>query len=141
MLPNVSFFPDMVHFAPDEIPVLNEIMDDLNYLGFELSDLGSGTYAINGVPAGIEGLNPEKLLTDLLHSAIDKGSKVKEEVQSVLALSLAKAAAIVPGQVLTDEEMDNLVDSLFSASTPNYTPDGKKVLAVLKEEDIENMFK
>lgn len=134
-------FPDMVHFAPDEIPVLNEIMDDLNYLGFELSDLGSGTYAINGVPAGIEGLNPEKLLTDLLHSALDKGSKVKEEVQSVLALSLAKAAAIVPGQVLTDEEMDNLVDSLFSASTPNYTPDGKKVLAVLKEEDIENMFK
>ena len=66
---------------------------------------------------------------------------MKEEVQSVLALSLAKAAAIVPGQVLTDEEMDNLVDSLFSASTPNYTPDGKKVLAVLKEEDIENMFK
>ena len=35
---------------------------------------------------------------------MEKGGKVKEEVQSILALTLAKAAAIVPGQVLTNEE-------------------------------------
>lgn len=134
-------FPDMVHFAPSEVPVLEEFMDDLNALGFELSSLGGGTYAINGVPAGIEGLNPEKLVTDMVHTAIEKGCKVKEEVQSMLALSLAKAAAIVPGQILTDEEMNRLVDDLFAVSTPNYTPDGKTVLAVLKEEDLEKMFK
>lgn len=134
-------FPDMVHFSPSEIPVLEECMDDLNALGFELSSLGGGTYAINGIPAGIEGLNPEKLVTDMVHTAIEKGCKVKEEVQSMLALSLAKAAAIVPGQILTDEEMNRLVDDLFAVSTPNYTPDGKTVLAVLKEEDLEKMFK
>ncbi len=134
-------FPEMVHFSPDEVPMLQEIMEDLGYLGFELSDLGNGTYAINGIPAGIEGLNPEKLLTDIVHTAIEKGCKVKEEVQSTLALGLAKAAAIVPGQVLTDEEMNNLVEGLFSVSTPNYTPDGKTVLAVIKEDDIEKMFK
>ena len=59
----------------------------------------------------------------------------------MLALSLAKAAAIVPGQVLSNDEMNNLVDSLFAVSSPNYTPDGKVVLAVLKEEDIEKMFR
>lgn len=134
-------FPDMVHFSPSEVPMLEEFMDDLNALGFELSSLGGGTYAINGIPAGIEGLNPEKLVTDMVHTAIEKGCKVKEEVQSMLALSLAKAAAIVPGQILTDEEMNRLVDDLFAVSTPNYTPDGKTVLAVLKEEDLEKMFK
>ena len=141
---NVSqrvLFPDMVYFAPDERPVLEEIMDDLNCLGFELSSLGNGTYAINGVPAGIEGLNPEELLADLVHTAVEKGCKVKEEVQGALALTLAKAAAIVYGQVLTGEEMDNLVDGLFSVPTPNYTPDGKTVLVVLKEDEIERMFK
>ena len=66
---------------------------------------------------------------------------MKEEIQSLLALSLAKAAAIVPGQVLTNEEMNSLVDGLFAASTPNYTPDGKVVLSVLKEEDLEKMFR
>ena len=133
-------FPDMVHFSPSEVPVLEEFMDDLNALGFDLSSLGGGTYSINGIPAGIEGLNPEKLVTDMVQTAIEKGCKVKEEVQSMLALSLAKAAAIVPGQVLTDEEMNRLVDDLFAVSTPNYTPDGKTVLAVLKEDDLEKMF-
>lgn len=59
----------------------------------------------------------------------------------MLALSLAKAAAIVAGQVLTNEEMNSLVDGLFAVSTPNYTPDGKTVLSVLKEDDLEKLFK
>ena len=134
-------FPDMVHFSPAEIPVLESIMDDLQSLGFDLSNLGGGSYSINGVPAGIEGLNPEKLVGDMVQTAIEKGCKVKEEVQSMLALSLAKAAAIVPGQVLTNEEMNNLVDELFALATPNYTPDGKSVLSLLKEDDLEKMFK
>lgn len=134
-------FPDMVHFSPAEVPVLEEIMSDLNDLGFDLSSLGGGTYAINGIPEGIEGLNPETLVTNMVQTAIEKGCKVKEEIQSLLALSLAKAAAIVPGQVLTNEEMNSLVDGLFAASTPNYTPDGKVVLSVLKEEDLEKMFR
>lgn len=134
-------FPDMVHFSPAEVPVLEEIMDDLKALGFDLSSLGGGTYAINGIPSGIEGLNPETLVTNMVQTALEKGCKVKEEVQSLLALSLAKAAAIVPGQVLTNEEMNNLVDGLFAVATPNYTPDGKTVLSVLKEEDLEKLFK
>lgn len=134
-------FPDMVHFSPAEIPVLEEIMEDLNALGFDLSDLGNGTYAINGIPSGIEGLSPESLITNMVQTAIEKGCKVKEEIQSMLALSLAKAAAIVPGQVLSNEEMNNLVDGLFAVTTPNYTPDGKTVLSVLKEEDLEKLFK
>lgn len=134
-------FPDMVHFSASELPVLESIMDDLSALGFDLSNLGGGSFAINGVPAGIEGLNPEQLVTNMVHTAIEKGCKVKEEVQSMLALSLAKAAAIVPGQVLTNDEMNGLIEGLFSVSTPNYTPDGKTVLSVIKEDEIEKLFK
>ena len=39
-------FPDIVQFSASEIPVLQSIMDDLSYLGFELTDLGGGSYAI-----------------------------------------------------------------------------------------------
>lgn len=141
---NVSqrmLFPDMVQFSPSEVPVLDSIMEDLDALGFDLSSLGNGAYAINGTPAGLEGLSPEKVVTELVHAAMEKGTKVKEEVQSTLALSLSKAASIVPGQVLSNEEMAHLVDGLLSLSTPNYTPDGKTVLTVLKEDEIEKMFK
>ena len=134
-------FPDIVQFAASEIPVLQEIMEDLSFLGFELTDLGGGSYAINGVPAGIEGLQPVKLVQDMLQTAIEKGCKVKEEVQSILALSLAKATAIVPGQVLSAEEMNHLVDDFLTSTSPNYTPDGKVALAVIKEDELEKLFK
>lgn len=134
-------FPDMIHFSPSEVPVLEEIMDDLTSLGFELSPLGGGTYSINGVPADIEGLNPEQLITNTVHSAIEKGCKVKEEVQSMIALSMARASAIVAGQVLSNDEMNALVDGLFSAPAPNYTPDGKTVLALMNDDDIEKLFR
>ena len=134
-------FPDIVQFSASEIPVLQSIMDDLSYLGFELTDLGGGSYAINGVPAGIEGLQPIELVQNMVHTAIEKGCKVKEEIQSMLALSLAKAAAIVQGQVLSNEEMNHLVDELLTSTSPNYTPDGKPALVVIQEDELEKLFK
>lgn len=134
-------FPDIVQFPLSEVAILQEIMEDLSFLGFELTDLGGGSYAINGIPSGIEGLNPIELIQNMVHTALEKGGKVKEEVQSMLALTLAKAAAIVPGQVLTHEEMTGLVDGLFAVATPNYTPDGKTVLSVINEDDLEKLFK
>ena len=134
-------FPDIVQFAVSEIPVLESIMDDLSYLGFELTDLGGGSYAINGIPSGIEGLNPVDLVQNMVHAAIEKGCRVKSEVQEMLALSLAKAASIVPGQVLSNEEMNQLVDELLTSAAPNYTPDGKTVLAMMGEDELEKLFK
>ena len=120
---------------------LDSIMDDLSYLGFELTDLGGGSYAVNGVPAGIEGLNPTNLVQTLVHTALEKGCKVKDEVQSLLALSLAKSAAIVKGQILSDGEMNRLVDDLLTSASPNYTPDGKTALVVIQEDELEKLFK
>lgn len=134
-------FPEILQLPASEAAVLQSIMDDLSAVGFDLSDLGGGSYAINGIPSGIEGLNPVELVRNMLHTAMEKGNDVKEEVQNILALTLARAAAIVYGQVLSNEEMVSLVDSLFACPSPNYTPDGKTVLTTIKEEDIERLFK
>lgn len=133
-------FPEIVQFPASEVAMLESIQDDLSAVGFELTSLGGGSYAINGVPAGIEGLNPVELVRNMVHTALEKGSDVKEEVQTLLALTLARAAAIVYGQVLSNEEMSALVDSLFACATPGYTPDGRTVLTTLKDEDLEKLF-
>ena len=65
-------FPDIVQFPLSEVAILQEIMEDLSFLGFELTDLGGGSYAINGVPAGIEGLNPIDLIQNMVHTAMEK---------------------------------------------------------------------
>lgn len=133
-------FPEMIQLVPSEAAVLESIMDDFSAVGFELTSLGGGSYAINGVPSGIEGLNPVELVRSMVNTALEKGCDVKEEVQTLLALTLARASAIVYGQVLSHEEMTNLVDSLFASPIPNYTPDGRTILATIKEEEIEKLF-
>jgi len=134
-------FPEILQIPRSEAAVLESIIEDLSAVGFDLSNLGGGSYAINGVPSGIEGLDPVQLVKSMLRTAMEKGNDVKEEVQNILALTLARAAAIVYGQVLNNEEMVNLVDNLFACSTPNYTPDGSVILSTIKGEEIEKLFK
>lgn len=133
-------FPEMLQLPHSESVVLNSIMDDLSAVGFELSDLGNGCFAINGIPSELAGANPVDLVYNMVHAAMEKGSDVKDEVRSLLALMLAKASAIVRGQSLSQEEMSALVDDLFACHTPNYTPDGKTILVTLQENEIERMF-
>lgn len=134
-------FPEILQLPASEAAVLQDIMDDLSAVGFDFSDLGGGSYAINGVPSGIDGLNPVDLVRSMLHTAMEKGNDVKEEIQDILALTLARAAAIVYGQVLSNEEMVSLVDNLFACPSPNYTPDGRVVLTTIKEEEIDKLFR
>lgn len=134
-------FPEILQIPASEAAVLESIIEDLLAVGFDLSNLGGGSYAINGIPSGIEGLDPVQLVKNMLHTAMEKGNDVKEEVQNILALTLARAAAIVYGQVLNNEEMVNLVDNLFACSTPNYTPDGSVILNTIKGEEIDKLFK
>ena len=134
-------FPEMIQLPASEAAVLESLSDDLAAVGFDLSPLGGGSYAINGIPSGIEGLNPVELVRNMVHTAMEKGNDVKEEIQDILALTLARAAAIVYGQVLSNEEMVSLVDNLFACPSPNYTPDGRVVLTTIKEEEIDKLFR
>lgn len=134
-------FPEILQLPPSEIAVLHDIKEELTAIGFDINDLGGGSYAINGIPSGIEGLNPVELVRNMVHTAMEKGKDVKEEIQSILALTLARASAIVYGQVLSDEEIRRLVDNLFACPMPNYTPDGQTILATIKEEEFEKLFK
>ena len=59
----------------------------------------------------------------------------------MVAFSLASAQAIPVGKTLAAEEMDNLVASLFTCSDSNYTPDGKTILTILSNEELEKRFR
>lgn len=112
----------------------------MSKMGFELDDLGGGSYAVNAIPTGLDGVNPLHLVQDMVFSAKEKGVKALDEVHQSLALTLARNAAIPQGQVLSNEEMESLVNDLFACSNVNYTPDGKNVLCILKQQEIEHLL-
>lgn len=133
-------FPEILQLTQAESVMLESLQDDMAAVGFELTNIGGGSYSINGIPAGTEGLHAADLVRRMLDAARGKGSDVKSEVRSIMALSLAKSAAMVAGQVLNADEMNEMVTSLFTCSVPNYTPDGKKVIHIIPLEEIERNF-
>ncbi|MDO4949588.1 MAG: DNA mismatch repair endonuclease MutL [Bacteroidales bacterium] len=129
-------FPEVVQLSASECAVMPDVMDDLGFLGFDLSNLGGGSYSINGIPAGIDGLNPVRLVHDIVSAAVETNGCAKDGLHESLALSLARAAAIVHGQVLSQQEMSHLVADLLGSSSPEYTPDGERVLTILPDASL-----
>ena len=134
-------FPEVVQFSIADALLLEEATDELKALGFELSPLGGGSFAVNGMPAGLEDIQPAVLLTNIVESIKDKSTGMEADIQHRLALTIARSAAIVVGQALTNAEMDNLINQLFACPNPNHTPDGKLIVTILQYADIERMFK
>ena len=132
-------FPEVVQFAPSDAVLLEKLLPELANLGFDLSDLGGHSFAVNGVPTGIDGLDPVRLLRQLVDDSGTLGSQVAT-LHSQLALSLARHAAIPYGQLLNNDEIENIINQLFACSNVNYTPDGKAILCILPQADIEQLL-
>lgn len=133
-------FPEIIQVAPSEAVQMNSLLEDFAHLGFDISNLGGGSFSIQGVPFDIEGLDPCKLVQDMLSNALEKNTQLQIDMHSSMALTMARSAAIVIGQVLSAEEMSTLVRDLFACSMPNYTPDGKKIICIIDEGEITRMF-
>jgi DNA mismatch repair protein MutL len=133
-------FPEVIQLSPSESVLLGQMMPDLVAVGFDLSNLGGGNYAIGGVPAGLEGISPIAMVKGLVDDAVEQNHTTTDQLHAALALSLARQAAIPQGQVLSNEEMEHVVNQLFACSNVNYTPDGKSILYILPQGDIERMM-
>ena len=132
-------FPERVEATLNEAVTIENIQEELSSLGFDISSLGGGSFAINGVPSGIEGLSPVKLLMDVVHGVMDETDNSKK-INERISLAMAKDVAIVTGQLLSLDEMTVLIDDLFRTSSPSITPDGAIIVHIMPDKDIERNF-
>ncbi|MBO4316327.1 MAG: DNA mismatch repair endonuclease MutL [Prevotella sp.] len=138
--PQKVLFPETFHLSASEQVALRQIWDELSYVGFDLSDLGGGNYVVNAVPSDVFGANFVALIHDLLNETIDGGMSVSSNMRKNVALELALYSAIPEGQVLNNDEMENIVNDLFACSNTNFSPNGKAILCILKQQEIERLM-
>ena len=129
-------FPEVIEFTAAESLMLDSIKDEIKFLGFDLAFLGGNSYAINAVPADVTGGNPAKFLKNIVVAAIEDGAGGAEIRAERVALSLAKSTAIHAGKILTPDEMETLIASLFAIESHGLTPDGLPVLTILTDEEL-----
>ena len=134
-------FPEIVEFTQTEATAVESLSEDLHAAGFELSNLGNGSYALNSVPAGLENADTVSLLKEIVYKYIELGNKAHDGICSIIAFSMARAAAISVGKLLSAEEMEHLLSSLLACKDYHLTPDGKKIMIYLSEEEIEKRLK
>jgi DNA mismatch repair protein MutL len=137
LVPQRVLFPEALHFPPAEAAMLEELLPQLTALGFELSPLGAGSYAVNAIPTGVDG-DPVALVRTIVADAGQGGGATVPRDR--LALSLARATAVPYGQLLSNDEMEALINQLFACDSVNYTPDGHAVLSILPQTDIDRLL-
>ncbi len=134
-------FPEMIQLTSAEASSLSEIAEDMEALGFELSDLGNNAFAIQGIPSELQNVDAVSLIHSLIDKNMETGSNIQEQVHESLALSMANFTAIPAGKSLSEEEMLLMVNQLFACQLPNHTPDGKSIITVISDDEIEKKLK
>ena len=133
-------FPELIQFSPSEAVVADKLMSEMSAIGYQLENLGHNAYSLNGVPAGLEGVNHSVLLHEIVIDAAEGISNGAEAIRKSIALTMAQRSAVTEGEVLNNMEMENIVNQLFGCSNVNYTPDGKTILCIFAQKDIEQLM-
>ena len=133
-------FPEVLHLSAAQAVALQELLPDMEKMGFALSPLSGNDWAVNAIPAGLDGVDANAMVHQILESVESGGVPVKKRILDHLALTVARSAAIPVGRTLMQEEMDILVADLLRLPEPNYTPDGKTIISVIPMDQINKLF-
>ena len=135
-----SMFPSTLELTPADASVMEEIINDLQYLGYIIEPFGKNSYVIQGTPADVEAGNEKHIIDILLEQYKHFSPEIKFSKREKLVRSLVRQQAIKTGTRLTEREMRQLVNDLFACEQPNTTPDGNPTYLEFKQEQLEKMF-
>ena len=132
-------FPATIDLSPAEMETLSACHQDLERLGFELEEFGPATYAIRAIPADLDTDAAEDLVRDIIGEIQNEGS-ADERVERALH-TVACRAAVKLGDVLDNQAMQNIIDSLRTVSRRDFCPHGRPSVLLLSDETLRRVFR
>ena len=120
--------------------LLEHMLADLRAIGFELDQLSPDSYSIQSIPAQLSNQSALPVLQQIIQQVRERGADTQQEWREQIALSLAQSAAIPYGRTLTEPEMRDLVKRLVQLPSYRRMADGKTIVSVLTDEEINKRF-
>ncbi len=120
--------------APKQDAVLKSRYEDLAEFGFALEPFGDRTYLVRAVPALLYNRDWAGMMKETLDS-LSAGNWAES-----IAVSMACHGAVRAGQVLTDDEMRELVQQLRQATNPHTCPHGRPAMIHLSSGQLKREF-
>ncbi|MDR2592873.1 MAG: DNA mismatch repair endonuclease MutL [Chitinispirillales bacterium] len=134
-------FPITLEVSPAEKAVIDSGKKYFNNLGFDISDFGGGTVSISALPAFLRDGEAEGAVREMVRYLLDgRGPETFKEPVMRFAAAFACGAAIKKGQKLSLEEMNALINALFSAVDPFTCPHGRPTLVRISVDELTRRF-
>lgn len=134
-------YPVSIELNHYDFDIINNIKDQLKDIGFEIDVFGKNTIIVNSLPYLLDNADISQVFDELIEQIKIHGKASNENIEEQIKSSVAKSGAVSYNKTLSEEEMKNLIDTLFSTSSPNFTPDGKKIIEIINISEIETKFK
>lgn len=136
----MELFAETLHFNPADMALVEEMMDELRRMGFDMEHFGSNAIVIRGIPADAVGHDVKTLLESLLEQYKNSQRMQRSERRENLARILANRMAVRSGMVLNKMEMERMISELFYCKMPYVSPGGKPVLYSLTPDELDEKF-
>lgn len=130
--------PLILEPGPRQDLPIDERLDDLRELGFEIEPFGSGTYLVRSVPTILQQTDLSRTILEIMDEA-GSADGVPSWEEGFL-VSLACHGAIKSGQTLSAEQMRELVRQLEETSLPRTCPHGRPTMLHVGAEQLKREF-
>ncbi len=135
-----SLFPATIEVTPQDAVLLNELLADLQLMGYLIEPFGKTTFVVQGTPADVPTGHEKYVLEQLLEQFKHFSSALQFSKREALVRSVAWQGAIKSGVHLTEREMNALVADLFACEQSNTTPSGRPTYIEFKKDQLDKMF-
>ena len=133
--------PLLIDLLPAQMITFAEIDEELDRNGFEAEPFGPRTLAVKAAPVGLEGIELEHMLEEVL-AVPDRNQQTEnsEARRRRIAASMACHAAIKINQPLDSAKIDWLLTELAKTEHPTACPHGRPIALRYSYKDIQKAF-
>jgi DNA mismatch repair protein MutL len=122
--------------------LLQERLEELNRLGFELEPFGQDTYLVRAIPVALVGRSPLEVLRDIIEELVELSvSRRLPVAREQIWITTACKLAVKAGDPLNLPEMQKLLEDLARTQNPYLCPHGRPITLTLTWEELERRFK
>ena len=134
--------PIVIDLKPAQQAVFTEISEELHNNGFEAEPFGTRSIAVKIAPAGVQALEVEHMLHELLDQFSREDQALNlEQIRGRIAASIACHAAIKVNMPLEQNKMEWLLSELAKTECPMTCLHGRPVVLRYSMKDIQRAFK
>lgn len=136
----LSLTAQTIMLPPTESRLIEENMDVLRSIGFELEVFGPNTYVIRAVPALLADSSPVEVINGILSDLEAEQLPGQSSIESKIITRVCKQAAIKAGQILSHDEMQSIIRQLERCQSPHTCPHGRPTMLHMTSEQLAREF-